>query len=305
MNWDDARYFLAVARQGQMLGAARRLGVSQALLSRRIAALEAATGVRLLDRTTRGCTLTEAGRTMLDAAERAEAAMQAATAQMRGAQETVAGTVRIGAPDGFGSVFLAPRVKALRAEYPDLQVQLVPMPRSFSLAQREADVAVMIGRPERGRLRVRHLTDYTLSLYASAGYLEAAGRPQTPAELRGHTLVGYVEDLIYTAELQYAQEFLRDWRSDIEVSTAVGQHEVVRSGGGIGILHDFMVAGHDGLERVLPELVVRRSYFTVWHDNQRTAHRVRATVSFLDAAVRGAAGTFVRDPAAGDDAAGN
>lgn len=286
MDWDDARYFLAVAREGQMLGASRRLGVSQALLSRRIASLEASLDARLLDRTTRGCTLTEQGQAMFEAAERIEAEMLGAAAHMRRSMETVSGTIRIGAPDGFGAMFLAPRLKDIRAAYPDLHIQLVPMPRSFSLSQREADLAVMIGRPERGRLRVRKLTDYSLGLYASRAYLDTAGIPQSPEDLGRHTLVGYVEDLIYTQELQYSGEFLRNWRSDIEVSTAVGQLEVIGSGGGIGVLHDFMATGHPGLVRLFPHMSARRTYWTVWHENMRAARRVNIVAAFLDTIVR-------------------
>jgi DNA-binding transcriptional LysR family regulator len=295
MDWDNARYFLAVAREGQMLGASRRLGVSQPRLSRRIAALEAALGTRLLDRTTKGCTLTEAGQTMFLAAERVEGEMLGVAARLKDAENSVAGTIRIGAPDGFGSAFFAPRLRDLRAAYPDLHVQLVPMPRSFSLSQREADLAVMVGRPDRGRLRVRRLTDYTLGLYASEVYLARAGHPETPDDLSVHTRVGYVEDLIYTPELQYASELVRGWRSDIEVSTAIGQFEVVRSGGGIGVLHDFMAAEHPGLVRLFPNLVARRTYWTVWHENLRAARHVNAVVSFLDGAVRAYRAKFLRD----------
>jgi DNA-binding transcriptional LysR family regulator len=285
MDWDDARYFLAVARDRQMLGAARRLGVSQARLSRRIASLEAALGTRLLDRTTRGCALTEDGRAMFEAAERVEAEIEGGAARVRGRRGEVSGVVRIGAPDGFGGAFLAPRLRRFRDAYPDLRVQLVPVPRSFSLSEREADVAVMVGRPEKGRLRVRRLTDYTLGLYAAENYLRRAGRPETVEALREHVLVGYVEDLIYTPELAYASEFLRDWRSGIEVSTAIGQCEVVSSGGGIGVLHDFMAAARPGLVRLFPELSATRTYWTVWHENMRVTRRVQAVVDLLDALV--------------------
>ncbi|WP_299651285.1 LysR family transcriptional regulator [uncultured Jannaschia sp.] len=286
MDWDDARYFLAVARDGQMLGAARRLGVSQALLSRRIAALERAVGARLLDRTTRGCSLTEDGQPMLEAAERVEAELLSATAHLQRRGGDVAGTIRIGAPDGFGSAFLAPRLRRFTDAYPGLHLQLVPVPRSFSLSQQEADVAVMVGRPEKGRLRVRRLTDYTLGLYAATSYLAGAGRPETLADLRNHTLVGYVEDLIYTPELNYAADMLRDWRSTIEVSTAIGQFEAVRSGAGIGILHDFMAAACPDLVRLFPEQSVTRTYWTVWHENMRVARRVQAVVELLDTITR-------------------
>ncbi len=295
MDWDDARYFLAVARDGQMLGAARRLGVSQALLSRRIAALERSTGTRLLDRTTRGCTLTEDGQTMFEAAERIEAEMLGSLARLQRREGEVAGTIRIGAPDGFGSAFLAPRLRRFTAAYPELHVQLVPVPRSFSLSQREADVAIMVGRPEKGRLRVRRLTDYTLGLYASESYLAAAGHPGSLAALKDHALIGYVEDMIYTPELNYAAEFLRDWRSSIEVATAIGQFEAVRSGAGIGVLHDFMAAGVPDLVRVLPDDIATRTYWTVWHENMRVARRVQAIAALIDGLVREERQLFRRD----------
>ncbi len=286
MNWDDARYFLAVARAGQMLGAAHRLGVSQALLSRRLAALEEATGTRLMDRSPKGCTLTPAGEEMFAAAERAEAAMLGVEARIGGGEATVTGTVRIGAPDGFGAVFLAPRLGRLREAHPDLTIQLVPITRSFSLPQREADLAIMVGRPDKGRLRIRKLTDYTIGLYASGDYLEREGTPNTPADLEGHTKVGYVEDLVPTPELHYASEFLRDWRSDIEVASATGQLEAVRAGAGIGPLHDFMTVGQTDLQRVLPDVTVSRSYWTVWHEAMRGTRRVEVVVEFLDRIVR-------------------
>lgn len=268
-----------------MLGAARRLGVSQALLSRHVAALEEAVGTRLLDRTTRGSTLTEDGAALLSTAERIETEIFSGLTELRGSEE-LAGTVRIGTPDGFGSAFLAQRLERFRAAYPGLRLQLVPVPRSFSLSEREADIAIMVGRPERGRLRVQKLTDYSLSLFASRDYLDRAGTPKTPTDLKSHTLVGYVSDLLYTSELNYTDAFLKDWQSDIEVSTAIGQFETVRAGAGIGILHDFMAAQRPGLIRLFPELSVQRSYWIVWHENLRGAQRVQAVVDLLGQVVR-------------------
>ena len=222
MNWDDLRYFLAIAREGQMLGAAARMGVSQARLSRHIAALEADLGARLFDRTTRGSVLTEDGAKLLVTAERIEAEVLTGTAQIQGHEE-IAGTIRIGAPDGFGGAFLAPRLGQFRDAYPDLRIQLVPVPRSFSLSEREADLAIMVGRPDKGRLRMRKLIDYSLRLYATEQYLDQAGRPKALEDLKSHSLIGYVDDLLYSQELNYAEEFLRGWRTDIGVATAIGQ----------------------------------------------------------------------------------
>ncbi|RVV97396.1 LysR family transcriptional regulator [Mesobaculum littorinae] len=301
MNWDDARYFLAIARAGQMLGAARRLGVSQATLSRRLATLEAALGDRLVERTPRGSPLTEAGQAFLATAERMESAALAGVAQLGHPGEAVAGTLRLGAPDGLGGAFLAPRLGRLRAAHPGLRVQLVPLPRNFSLSQREADVAVTVGRPERGRLRTRKLTDYSLGLYAAPGYLAARGHPDRAATLADHDLVGYVDDLVHTPGLRYAEEFWQGWRSCVEVSTAIGQLEAVRAGAGIGALHDFMARGQDGLVPVLPELRAVRSYWAVWHEDLRGSRRVRACLDFLDAAVSEDRAAFLR-PVAGTGA---
>ncbi|MGB7432710.1 MAG: LysR substrate-binding domain-containing protein, partial [Ahrensia sp.] len=155
-----------------------------------------------------------------------------------------------------------------------------------SLSEREADLAIMVGRPDKGRLRVRKLIDYSLGLYASADYLARTGHPHTIEDLKAHTRIGYVDDLIYTPALNYAQEFARDWISDVEVSTAIGQFEAVCAGAGIGICHDFMAADAPGLVRLLPALSATRSYWLVWHENQAVARRVQAVVELLDQIVR-------------------
>lgn len=286
MDWNDAKHFLAVAREGQVLAAARRLGLSQATLSRRVAALEKAVGARLFERSTRGATLTDAGRLFLGTAERVEAEMLTAMERLSAAEAAPTGTVRIAAPDGFGSAYLAPRLGELAARYPALRVQIVPLTRSFSLSQREADVAVMVGRPTKGRLRARVLSDYTLGLYATPGYLAAHGTPAAVEDLAAHRLVGYVEDLIATPELNYSEEVWRDWVSAIEVSTAIGQREVVLSGAAIGLLHDFMVAGDDRVVPVLADRRPVRRYVAVWHENLAGSRRLAAVVDFLAAIMR-------------------
>src|SRR5690606_27824673 len=133
MNWDDVRIFLAVARAGQILGAARRLDLNHATVSRRVAALEKSLGAKLFRRLTTGSELTAEGQRFLVVAERVEADMIAARADIAGENDEVSGTVRIGAPDGFGVAFLAPRLGELIRRYPALSIQLVPVPRSFSL----------------------------------------------------------------------------------------------------------------------------------------------------------------------------
>ena len=164
MNWDDCRVFLSVARSGRMLTAARSLGSTQATVSRRIKALEESLDTILLVRRAHGCDLTDDGRLLFEKLERAEVEFLGAVERISNARHGVSGIVRIGAPDGFGTAVLAPRLPDLSAKHPNLSIQLVPMPRTFSLSQREADIAICVGRPTDGALVVRKLMDYSLSI---------------------------------------------------------------------------------------------------------------------------------------------
>lgn len=284
VNWDDVRIFLAVARAGQLLGASRRLGLNHATVSRRVAALEQALNAKLFQRQTTGSELTPAGRRFLETAERLEAEMHAARAAISG-DDAVTGSVRIGAPDGFGVAFLAPRLGALTAQHPGLSIQLVPVPRSFSLSRREADIAITVERPTEGRLVAAKLVDYSLGLFASRDYAARNALPLSPEQLSSHRLVGYVPDLVASPSLDYAVEFSPDWTAAFAISSTLGQAEAVRSGAGIGILHSFIA-------RSMPELVpvpaappIRRAYWMVYHESMRGLGRIQTAASFIASTV--------------------
>ena len=280
MNWDDVRIFLAIARNGQILGAAKSLGLNHATVARRLTALEEALGTRLLARKTNGSELSAEGERFLVHAEAMESAMLAAR-QSSGADSAIEGTVRVGAPDGFGVAFLAPRLGELTARHPGLRIELVPVPRAFSLSRREADIAVTLERPREGRLVARKLTDYRLGLYATHRYLDRHGTPENLSDLAAHHLVGYVEDLLFSASLDYTGDFLPNWRSSLAVSSAMGQTEAVRAGAGIGILHGFMASADPSLVPVLPAHSLTRAYWTVVHEDLRTLRRVALVAEFL------------------------
>lgn len=283
MNWEDLKYFLSVARAGQILSASRRLGVSQATLNRRVSALEESMGVTLFNRTTAGCELTTEGQNLLIRAERVEAETLAMATDIHSDGHDITGTVRIGAPDGFGVSFLAPRLGRLIDQHPGLTVQLVPVPRSFSLSRREADLAITVGRPKKGLLRAKKLTDYRLGLFASKTYLAEHKAPDHIEDLKHHRLVAHVDDLIYSEELEYTAEFWRDWSSTIEISGSLGQVEAVKAGAGIGILHKFMVKNEPDLINLLPDLQVERGYWMVMHESNRDRAQIRAVAKFLEA----------------------
>lgn len=281
MNWDDVRIFLAVARAGQILGAAKRLDLNHATVSRRIASLEEALKAKLFRRTTTGSELTPAGERFLVVAERMEADMLAARAEIAEEDQDISGTVRIGAPDGFGVAYLAPRLGELTARHRELVVQLVPVPRSFSLSRREADIAITVERPTEGRLIASKLVDYTLGLYASRAYADAHGLPARREELPQHRLVGYVPDLVINPALDYAAEFSADWSPGYMISSALGQAEAIRAGAGIGIAHTFVARNMPDLVAVGVVPPIRRTYWLVYHESLRGLPRVQAVANFI------------------------
>ena len=292
MNWDDVRIFLAVARAGQILAASKRLALNHATLSRRLTALEEALGTRLFVRRTNGCELTAEGEGFLASAERMETEMLAAQSRLGRTDTAIAGTVRIGAPDGFGVSFLAPRMGRLIERHPELKIQLVPVPRAFSLSSREADIAITLEQPEQGRLVSSKLTDYTLGLYASRAYAVAHGAPDDAEALKGHRRIGYVEDLIFTPSLNFTGEVMRNWNAGFEISSATGQTEAVRSGAGIGILHNYIARHYTDLVRAMPETSIQRTYWTVFHESARDLARIRIVADFLHEIVREARGIW-------------
>jgi DNA-binding transcriptional LysR family regulator len=285
VNWDDVRIFLSVARAGQILGAARRLGLNHATVSRRVAALEESLNARLFRRLTTGSELTAAGEHFLAVAERMESDMIAARAEIAGDGNDVSGTVRIGAPDGFGVAYLAPRLGALTEMHPTLAVQLVPVPRSFSLSRREADIAITVERPTEGRLVAAKLVDYTLGLYASKAYLAEHGAPAGLEDLQTHRLVGYVGDLLMSQSLDYATEIWPRWNAGFQISSALGQTAAVRAGAGIGILHNFIARSFDDLVPLSVAQPIRRAYWLVYHESVRPLRRVQAVSAFIAASV--------------------
>jgi DNA-binding transcriptional LysR family regulator len=294
LDWDNVRYFLAVVRAGQFLAAARQLSVDHATVARRVTALETRLGTKLFERRTSGCVMTASGERFLAAAERIEAEVLRAQAELSATGLDVAGTVRIGAPDGFGTLFLSGRLGVLAQQHPALTIQLVPVPRAFSLSKREADIAITIDRPEAGRLAVRKLVDYSLHFYASKDYLAAHGKPRTRDDLMQHSIVTYVQDLLFSPELNFMPEFFGPLYRRLECASAVGQNEAVKGGGGIGILHDYHAANDSGLEMLLPELSFQRTYWIVTHLDSRSSLRIKAVVDFILEAVMREKASFLR-----------
>lgn len=295
-NWNDLRAFLAVARSGRLTVAAARVGMDHTTVGRRIAALETALGARLFDRSPQGYALTGHGERLMPTAEQIESLTLQAANEVGEADQALTGTVRIGAPEGFGSYVLAPLMGALADRHPDLQIQLVAIPGVLSLSKREADIAVTLSPPREGRLVTRKLTDYGLSLYAAPAYLDARPPILTRADMAGHRFIGYIGDLLYAPELDYMEAPDVDIHVGLQSSNLIAQLQAALAGAGLCVLPDFIAAREPGLRRVLPDTVhLDRSLWLVTHADLKSLARIRAVTTMILEAVRADRAMFTGD----------
>jgi molybdate transport repressor ModE-like protein len=278
MDWDNLRIFLAIARAGQILAAAKALHLNHATVARRLDALEESMGTRLFERRTTGTVLTPTGEKLLIRVER----MESELLQADTATNAIDGVVRVGAPDGFGTFHLAHHLARLANQHPQLTIQLVPLPRTFSLSRREADIIVTIERPKLGRAIIKKLTDYSLSVYASNKYIEKTGLIRERSDLEDRLFITYVEDIVYSRALDYTAELSKLMPRHYECGSVIAQMEAVRAGEGVGILHDYTAANYADLVRILPDIRFSRTYWLMshpdTHDTRRVAEVYRAIV---------------------------
>jgi DNA-binding transcriptional LysR family regulator len=276
MDWDNIRVFLAVARAGQFVSAARQLRIDHATVGRRITTLERHFNARLFDRRTTGVSLTAAGATFLAAAERIESEFLQVQSELADTDIELSGTVRIGAPDGLSTYYLARCFHDFNARHAAIKIQLVPMPQLVPLAKREVDIVILLEKPDSGRFVTRKLTDYTLGIYGSRTYLDHHKVPLGAEDLKDHRLVGYVEDYAFSSALGYVRELYGGAETAFECASAVGQLEAIRSGMGLGVAHDYIARQHADLVRILPDRRAQRSYWLVIHEDMRGLGRIKA-----------------------------
>lgn len=274
VQWDDMKIFLAVARAESLSGAGRVLKLDPATVGRRIARLEAALGAPLFGKSPTGYALTDAGQRLMGHGLRAEQAMQEAAEELAGKTGGMSGQIRIGAPDGAAN-FLLPQVCAqIAADNPELEIQIVALPRVFSLTRREADMVIAVSPPTAGRLTVQKITDYKLHLAAVRWYLRQNPPIETLADLKDHRMVGYIPDMIFDKELDYLGETGIE-KVDLASNSVAVQVHWIRNGGGVGIVHDFSLPWFRGLIKVLPDqFSLTRSFYLVRHADDRRLERL-------------------------------
>lgn len=285
LDWDNLRIFLAVARGHSALEAAGRLEMSHSTVTRRLHRLEGEIGAKLFDRTTHGHLLTPAGHRLLDHAETIENTLAAVEAEIGGENRVLAGQVRLGTPQGFGSCFIGPQLADFGAKHPRITIDLLTLARVANIARREADLAVSIERPESGSNIVCKLCDYRLQLYATRTYLEAHAPIATADDLRQHRFVGYVDDLAYSRQLNYLDSMVPGARVPWRSTSVLAQFHAALRGRTLAVLPSFVASGAAELVPVLPgQAQVDRAFWLIAPNERHAVPRVRAVWDFLRAA---------------------
>ncbi len=185
-RFDAMAAFVAVCDANGFAAGARRLGVSPSAVTRLIGALESRLGARLLQRTTRSLSLTDAGRRYLERATWILAEVEEAEASAQSERSVPRGRLAVGAPRMFGRLHVAPQLSAFLARYPEVAGELQLNDRVVNLVEEGVDVAIRIGALDDSSLVARRLGETRRVVVASPAYLDRRGRPQRPEDLNGH-----------------------------------------------------------------------------------------------------------------------
>lgn len=237
LDWDDLKVFLAVSRSGTTLGAARDLGVNQTTVSRRVQTLEHALGLTLFVRRNTGYALTEHGRALTAAAERAAAAVAALEGEAERLRRLTAGELRITAPESVFARLIAPIVVAFRKQNPGVRIEQVSSERYLDLEGGEVDIAFRAtGRPLPESLVAQRLPSFGWTVYCSEGYRAEHGCPTTPEELKDHAAVVYDKALAAAPQGRWFLARIDPTRVVARTNTVLNMRGLLEAGIGVGLL---------------------------------------------------------------------
>lgn len=281
-DWNDIRFVLAAARDGSALTASRALRVSQPTVARRIAALEAALGVRLFERSPTGLRLTEQAQALLPRFEAVEAAARTLEAAASAEARQVSGTLRVTTNEIIANYGLAPALREFGVQYPQIRVEVIVTDRLVDLASGEADVAIRGGeRPAEPGVVARRLGRSTIAIFGSQDYYARYGRPQALADLDSHVFVACEGPYAMAERLirRHAPAARFEYRSSSPLNMIVN----ARHGLGLVILPNAYFRQDPDLSPCLeyPDLVAEDWLAT--HESLRHAPRVRAFLDFVAA----------------------
>lgn len=293
LDWDNLRFFLALARHGTLSGAAKVLRVSQTTVGRRLSALEATLAVRLLNRTPDGYVLTLAGVEVREKAERLEAEALALERDVSGRDTRLRGLVRITCAETLASHILAPCFARLHTHHPDIMIELVPNPRELSLAMREADISLRMTRPEQHDLVVRRIGGIAFGIYATPEYLRDHGDLDFEDGCSRHRLITQLDD---NQEMTQSAWFA-DLTSRATVVLHTSSHEAAvlaaATGGGLACLARFRGDEEPRLTRLtVPTDPPCTDILLLVHKDIRDTPRIRVVLTHITESVHALATTL-------------
>jgi len=305
LDWDDLKTFLAISRHGTLSAAARALKVSQTTMGRRLDHLHDRAGATLLERTPSGFRLSATGAAILGDVERMEEAALALERSISGEDRKLAGLVRVTSVDALAAHILTPALVALQAQHPGIVVELITDNRSLSLARREADIAVRLGRFDAHETVVRKVGDMAFAVYAARDYLDRCGLPDWSLGATGHRTIRVQDDLLDTPDSRWFADRTGKAEPALLANSREVQLRAVVAGLGLGHLPCYLAAAEPGLVRLEAGELLTREIWSGVHRDTRNAPRIVAVQNALFSAIAQskalllpAQGSFSRPPSA-------
>ena len=281
-DWNDLKYFLAVARHGSTIAAGKALGTSQSTVHRRLDELERRLGRPLVTRQNTGYRLTEYGNTLLKYAERIEAAVEDFQRRAGDVEQDLKGVIRVTCPEPIVyRMTQSSLIERFHGRYPQLRVEFLTSDRYLDLSKGEVDVAFRSGDTD-DELVGRKIADSIWAVYASSSYVERHGRPERIEDLSRHSLVGFDETLANHRAAKWLKEVAPDAQMSARNNSVLGLVYAVKSGVGLGPLPTALGDAEADLVRVLgpiPELA--RSWRILTHPDIRRVPRIAAFFDFI------------------------
>lgn len=280
LDWEDIRYFVALARHGSLSATARALRVNHATVARRVKSLETKLGRSLFDRRADGYALTADGKAVLDEANAMDEAALSVLRRLDAGTE-LSGLVRLTAARVLAEGFIIDRLGGLRERYPALDLELISDARVISLARRQADIALRLGSPRDSDLVARRVAKIAFGLYASPAYRDQLDAGQTPR------LIGYDEDSDFIFEAAWLARQFQHMRFVFRTNSQTSQAAAARAGYGVALLPRYLATNDAGLVRVSlgPRLPERDVWLLVRRDLSKVP-RIRAVADYLVAMFR-------------------
>ncbi len=282
-DWNDIRYFLAVARHGSTLAASKAMRVSQSTVHRRLEELENRIGRRLMNRHPSGYRLTELGHAMRAEAERVEEAVAGFERRVAASDKELSGTVRLTCPEALGSRLMRSSFfDAFNARHPGLRVELVMSSKFVDLAKGNADVAIRAAPPSDETLFGRKIGDSPWAIYASHSYVARHGSPRRLEDLNNHAVVRFDGDMSEHQSVRWLQSVAPGAYVAAHGNSLSALMLAVKSGAGVAALPTVVGDGDDEIVQVLgPITDLATPYYLLMHQDMKNTPRVRALFDFI------------------------